>query len=322
MRESISNQVGAQPNPLESASFGLRLGFQIAPLAREVEENLGLKEFLIIGGAAVDTIIGRSTNPSEIDVAVEGTSPVAIEQIRKRCYEKGFAIVVEPFEYLVNYDEKAYLMLIQAPGRLYDVSFLAKRSIGQFNLESLYYKHPEGKVVDEHGAIEGLAQKRIVPVRGLDKENPHLLLGRFLKLSRKYDISPGDRQSHTDILSELSERIIRFPADFGSVSECFSAEMCLEFLWAAKNPVCYFQQLQNLGVIRAVFPELSIRDSEQDSSQREMAKALVSSGSVRELRLRLGDIGSLAAPLEKRISAILKWSWADHLGSQKKRGIH
>jgi hypothetical protein len=304
--------IGSKPIKLVSQRL-----VRVSHFAEEVARVSGLTEFALIGGAVFDTLTGYRDCPNEIDIAIQGNSPELVERVRNHCIAAGLTVEVEPMSYTVNQVELLTLMLAKDENRFYDFSFLETFTIGQFNLETLYFRYPENTIADDFDAIGGFTRREILPVRGLDMENPHLLAGRFLKLSTKYDIDPDGAELHREIVRRLSVKIRAWRSVPGGLAECNSAEMCLAAIWQATYPSKRFWSLHRLGLISAVFPEIPTADKVENTPKLlDCANVFITSRSFDEAAYKLLELDKGYEGLAKRIIDVKTWSWTEVFGGR------
>lgn len=214
-------------------------------------DTLGNKDFILYGGAAVDLIRDKECQVNDYDIAISGKTQENIRSVRESLRRNGFRII-EPYRrYKIYHDMEVALVYAQRDGVMLDICFMDDvKTVGQFNLESLYWDYRDMQCVDDYDAVRSIAEKTIVSIRGLDKENVFLLTSRFLYLCSKYDICLTVSDNY-GILDNLRSRLDK-EGGRGEVSaqyiSCLSA--VFRSILKSGNRESFIRQLVDCGIMR------------------------------------------------------------------------
>ncbi len=163
----------------------------------------GLQRFVLFGGHVVDSLIRPNAVPRDIDIGVVGYDRV--NAVASALARAGYVLEENGREYQVNQGSRVVLVLAKNDTEVLDVSFVESlESLGQFSIESMFVTFPECQLVDRYGGWRALAEGRIEPNHGYDRENPFLLLSRVMVLASKYDIP---LRAQAPLIAELNRRI-------------------------------------------------------------------------------------------------------------------
>jgi len=222
-----------------------------------IEEN----RFILYGGAPVDLLLDKNSNIHDLDIALKGIDETKIETLRRRIENKGYKIT-EPYrEYFILINERVVLIYAENKEWFLDIGFLENpEHVGLFDAQSLYFRYPELDYVDNYNALSAIKKKCLTPIRGLAKENPYLLLARFLHLCAKYEMSLEDNPNHKSILLELKMRIKNWksPNEFGgpiAYASCLSS--ILKSIVRSKDRSVFIGELVKSDVLEDAYPELN-----------------------------------------------------------------
>jgi len=228
-------------------------------LLLEIHDIIREDEFILYGGSPIDMLLNRNTKVHELDIAIKRTGKAKIKKFRDLIKRKGFKIV-EPYrEYYIYKNKKVIIVYAQNKKWFLDVAFLDNpKLIGHFNIETLYFRYPQLDYIDRFNALAGIKKKNIKLVRNIREENPHLLLGRFLRLCAKYNISLNNKNSKK-ILISLKNQIDRWKIKnaFHKSAYISCISSLLKSIVKAYNKKTFVETLINTSVLKTIFPETS-----------------------------------------------------------------
>ena len=218
---------------------------------------LGNRDFIFYGGAAADLIKNRECWVNDYDIAISGKTQENIRSIRESLRRNGFRII-EPYRrYKIYHDMEVVLVYAQRDGVMLDICFMDDvKAVGQFNLESLYWDHRDMRCVDNYDAVRSIIEKKIVPIRGLDKENVFLLASRFLYLCSKYDICLTVSDNH-GILDNLCGRLDKEGGrGEGSAQYISCLSAVFKSILKSGNRESFICQLVDCGIVEYFYPAM------------------------------------------------------------------
>ncbi len=226
----------------------------ILKISKIIEE----KEFVLYGGAPIDYLFNGNKRFNDLDIAIKKTSKNDINNLKKILIKKGFNIIVPFREYTVRKTKKVYLMYAKKKRLMLDICFLNDYDLisGPFNLDNLYCRFPELNIVDDYNSIDGIKRKKIISVRSLTKENPYLLLSRFVYICAKYQIYPMDDLINKKILLRIKREIevVARPVGSDQFSSCLNS--ILKSIIKADNRKYFLKNLINSGILKKTMPAL------------------------------------------------------------------
>jgi len=176
---------------------------------RQFSRASGLKQFLLIGGAAIDPLLYDSPEIADWDIVVVDdtydTAPVtaALEQA-------AFTVGLLR-DYHMNLDRVAVCFPARHPEiGTFDVAIVEDLEfIGPFDAESLYLTYPAGVVVDDHDAIGAIKSKSASLIRPIERESPVMLAKRLLVLASKYGIRFGPDSATEPTVELIRQGLMR-----------------------------------------------------------------------------------------------------------------
>jgi hypothetical protein len=221
-------------------------------LLHEIAQYLKVPHFYLFGGAALDLLVCNEETTSyksafsDLDIAICGRSYELESHIHSALKKAGFDILISHLHFEVNWSEPVTIIKAESEHLVLDIALIEVFTLGQFDLESLYWEYPSYTLFDPHNALGALHAKCLKPIRSLSEENPFLLVARFLKLLRKYQL-PFDIPCHLSIGHELADLLVQplrltnpfqksFPPSLALgnllcfIAECHNRRSGLEFL--------------------------------------------------------------------------------------------
>lgn len=220
------------------------------------QQVTSLGRFILYGCSPIDMHLGWAFN--DIDIAFKGVDWDKIRGLNHRFAEQGFQVVEAGRDYRIQ-NGRVPVVLVYAKNdqTFLDVCFMEDPSlVGLFNVESLYWRYPQGDCVDRFNALGGLASKKIVPVRTLDSENPLYFLSRYVRLCSKYDISMVGSLEGADFVGSLKNHLrgINYDDYPGPFSSALSS--MLKAILQARDRSGFIDELVETGIIHALIPEV------------------------------------------------------------------
>lgn len=218
---------------------------------------IGTENFILYGGAPIDLMRDKNCEISDYDLAISGKTQEKIKRVANSLMCNGFEIIEPCRKYHIYHDMEVILMYARNNKIMLDICFMDDvEMVGQFNLESLYWKYPEMECIDNYDAIKSIEDKKIIPIRGLEKENVFLLVSRFLYLCSKYNINLlSDRGDY--IIDLLHKKLSEY-----SHSESEQYISCLSSIFKsilrARNRRVFIKELVDSGLIRIIYPLLHV----------------------------------------------------------------
>ena len=115
------------------------------------------------------------------------------------------------------------------------------------------------RVIDKYEGLKNLRNKKINLVRNINSENPYILLGRFIYLCAKYNIS-FSYTKHKDILLYLREKC----ENYKSRSKYFNKQVIPSFyshifkaILKSENKSKFIIRLAEVKIFDKIFPSLN-----------------------------------------------------------------
>ncbi len=244
-------------------------------LMREIYDIIEEDEFILYGGASLDLFLNNKTRIHDLDIAIAGIDKAKIKRCREKIKKKGFEIIESFREYYIHKNKRVVLVYAQNDKFFLDIAFLREPElIGHFNIETLFFRYPQMDYADRFNALKGIREKNIKLVRDLEAENPYLLLGRFLRLCSKYDISLN-KHRHKKILLDIKEKLRewRIISDFDKSAYLSCISSLFKSIIQSKDKG-FNEVLINSSVIKSIFPELGkIINVHKDEFIKKISKA-------------------------------------------------
>lgn len=237
-------------------------------LMEEIHYIIGEDEFILYGSTPLKILLNVKTKIYDLDIAIKGINEYKIKKFVRRIKGKGFEIIEPRREYYIYKNKKVILVYTKNKKWFLDVAFLNDpQLIGQFNIESLYFRYPQLDYIDKFKALDEIKAKKIKLIRGTKEENPHLLLGRFLRLCAKYNV-PLDNKNTKKILLDIGRQIIKWKIknDFHKSAYISCISSLLKSILQSCDKGNFVRILINTSILKTIFPELEdvIKSKEGD----------------------------------------------------------
>jgi len=243
------------------------------------------KQLYVVGGAVRDAILGKS--PKDFDLTTDA-SPEEVEAIAKQgkfksdIVGKSFGVVI------VNKHEIATFRKDIGKGRRPDaVEFTPdiKQDVlrRDLTINALYYDIGKGNIVDVVGGIKDLKKKKIRTVGNPDERFDEDPLRRLRAV--RFAGSVGGRMSK-DTWSALKQN-----SDISGVSAERIREEFIKGVTKAKKVPNYFKMLKTLGMLKQIFPGLSILNSNYKTNDYKLQIAyMLMTNSADKVRKKLNSL--------------------------------
>jgi len=235
-----------------------RLPPYLKKIMSKIHNIIGEERFILYGSTPIDLLLNKRFKIDDLDIAIEGINKNRIRKCREKMKKQGFEIV-EPFrKYYIHKNKEVVLVYAKNDRWFLDIAFLDNPTlIGHFNIETLFFRYPQMDYLDKFGAIKSIKEKKIRLIRDSEKENPHLLLGRFLRLCSKYEI-PLKENKHRKILLDLQAKIElwKIVSNFekNAYTSCISS--LLKSIVQSNDKRLFMRNLIDAAVLITIFPEL------------------------------------------------------------------
>lgn len=253
---------------------------------------LGVEHFILFGGTALDLIINPKSKINDLDIGIK-YSINTIKTVKNNLVQNGYKILGKDRAYLINMNTPVTMVYAQNNKFLLDISFLENLSdVGQFDIESLYCRFPEMDYVNRFSAISAYNDRTITPAKGLDKENPFLLINRVICLSAKYGLSLNNNIQHKKIIEYLKQRILHWNNKenlHGKMAKIAHVSHILKAIARTKNKPLFIKELVNSGILSITFPELQETLSYLNATQLSKANNLNSKEKVAKYMVEISN---------------------------------
>jgi len=236
-----------------------RVPYKVKARINQIAHFLNVKKFILYGGTAVDLLMNRSVN--DYDIAIRYKNKKEIINLRNYLENNGF-VIIEPWrEYIIHKNKKVILVYAKNKEYFLDIAFLKDFNlIGLYDIESVYIICPEMKVIDKYNGLKNLRNKKINLIRNVNSENPYILLGRFVYLCAKYNISLSYTK-HKESLLYLKEKC----ENYKSISNYFNKQVIPSFyshifkaILKSEDKSKFIIRLTEAKIFDKIFPSLNI----------------------------------------------------------------
>ncbi|MGC9309475.1 MAG: hypothetical protein ACP5D2_02145 [Candidatus Nanoarchaeia archaeon] len=270
-----------------------KISNKIKRIAEDIARYLDFEQFIIYGGTAVDLLNNKPVN--DYDIAIKLGGKKSIIKLRNLLKNRGFTIIEPWREYTIHKNKKVILIYAENKEYFLDIAFLKDFTlIGNYDIESVYISYPEMRIVDKYHGLKNLNIKRINLIREIESENPYVLLGRFIYLCAKYDISLSYKK-HRNMLINLKRKCEKYR----SKSAYFNRQVIPSFYSHVFKAICKSgNKLKFIGVLI----EIEVFDKTFPSLKEALTK-IIENKDLTDKLLEIGDkqklINFLITCLEK-----------------------
>jgi len=226
----------------------------------QLSKVLGVKKFILFGGAAIDLLINPSVKlHHDLDIGIEGRKRSIINQCKKHLRIHGFQIIGKNRPYFINMNEPVIMVFAKNNHWLLDINFMDNLwSVGQFDIESLFFRYPELDYIDRYNAVESLKKRTMHPINGLYRENPILLINRIIDLCSKYNLSMSRNPIHREYINILKKRISNWNTSdefHGKMAKISFYSKVLKAIKQAERREIFIEDLVATGILKELMPE-------------------------------------------------------------------
>ncbi|MDD4661890.1 MAG: hypothetical protein PHG24_01245 [Candidatus Pacebacteria bacterium] len=216
---------------------------------------IGGSKFVLYGSTPISLIFGKNYIANDYDLAILGKTKEDISKVKYFLKKNRFKITKSNRKYYIYKNIEVISLYAQRKNFLLDVCFMDEVNlVGQFNVESLYWRYPEMDCIDKYNALEGLKNKKIIPIRGLNNENIFLLISRFVYLCSKYKISLMDKENQR-IIKFINQKLRKESGrETDQYVSCLSS--ILKSILIAKDNILFVEELINSKIVKFLFEEL------------------------------------------------------------------
>lgn len=232
-------------------------------LLYEIYSYIEYEPFCLFGGVALDCLINLSIdNIKDYDIGIESVDENLIETMEKTLNHKGFR--TKRRNYFVGITNEVLILQAKRDNITLDINFLDSFNlIGIFNIESVYWKFPSLKIVDNNG-INGIKSCKILLLKDIDRENPYLILSRLIKLLSKYDcccFKEINNQPITSFINNLNLRLSKWNETkhckfHESDAKIAHYDNLFDTIMRANNPYKMLNKISVWKLLRVSFPEV------------------------------------------------------------------
>ncbi len=266
------------------------LPYPLRQLMIQLSKVLGAREFILFGGTAIDLLINPSVKIHDLDIGIERRKKDIINQCKKHLRFCGFQIIGRNRPYFINMNESVTMVFAKNNRWLLDINFMDNLwSVGQFDIESLFFRYPELDYIDRYDAIEAFKKKTMHPINGLYKENPILLINRIIDLCSKYNISMHRNPIHRDYINILKKRISNWntPNEFhGKIAKISFYSKVLKAIKQAKRRNIFIKDLVATGILIELMPELQKPLKNLSSKEKTLLNNAKTKGEIANLLIK------------------------------------
>ena len=253
-----------------------KLPSRIKFFLEEIHDIIGEERFILYGSTPIDLLLNKHSKIHDLDIAIKGIDKLRIRKCREKIKKQGFNIIEPLRKYYIHKNREVILIYAKNNRLFLDIAFLDSLAlIGHFNIEMLFFRYPQMDYVDKFKVLKSIKERKIRLVSDLGKENPHLLLGRFLRLCSKYEISLRGRK-HRKILLDLKTKIQQWKitSDFHKNAHISCISSLLKSIIQSHNKRLFVKILIGTSILTTIFPELKrVVDINRSELTKEISKA-------------------------------------------------
>lgn len=223
-------------------------------LMKKIHNIIREDKFILYGSTPINLLTNTKTKIRDLDIAIKGINRYKIKKFVEKLKRKRFKIIEPWREYYIYKNKKVILVYAKNKKWFLDVAFLKDpQMVGLFNIDSLYFRYPQLDYVDKFKALEGIRKKKIRLIRKIDEENPHLLLGRYLRLCAKYSIQL-DKKFILDLKERISKWKIKKDFHKSAYMSCISS--LLKSIYYSRDKRNFVGILIGTSILGTIFPEI------------------------------------------------------------------
>lgn len=281
----------------------------------QISEDLGVKKFILFGGAALDLLQNPYSSIKDLDIGIGGGSKF-VNPCTEHLRQSGYTIMDRERKYFINIIDPVIGVLAKNSNWLLDIAFMNDvRRVGQFDIESLYWRFPECDYLDKFGALRALRERTMRPIYGLEKENPYLLLNRFIYASAKYGLNTHNNPIHLACITKLGVLISTWRPQneyHGILAQAAYYSKLLKSLVVAKDRFTYVKDLARTRILLYTIPELQ-KPFEELKHSNPLFRATTKSEIAGVLLRTLGKIPRRRLKSKLQTLKLREWDTDDQL---------
>lgn len=242
-------------------------------MMNQLAQDLGVKNFILYGGAAMDLLTDSSQEIRDLDIAIT-LDQGDIEQLKSNLRKAGYQILGKDREYYLNIIDPVTIVFAQNNQWVLDVAILGgplerkialvppsafHTSMDKFDIDSVFWRYPQLDVVDLYDAFTALKNKTMSPLYSLYEENPYLLVNRMINMCAKYQMSICDNFIHKKSFEVLVERISQWEHNgefHGESVKTAHYSTVLKAIKRARNREQFIADLLRSRILACTMPEL------------------------------------------------------------------
>lgn len=275
-----------------------------------LSKALGIKSFILYGGAAIDRLIGLGSERRDFDVAIKKEKGI-ISKCKENLRKEGYKLIGKDRPYFINLRDFVCLVFAQKKNSILDIAFMGNiEDVGQFDISSLFFRYPQLDYIDRYNAIEAIRNKTMKPIRGLDKENPYLLFNRMMNICAKYNMALFSNSVHRKSLKIIKERIRDWsPVDIfeekvlqdfhGRMTKIAHYSTILKSLRRSEDPNFFINELVSTEVLSLTLPEMQLILESLSAQEKRDMKGLKDKAEVVAFLLARADANTEKSLKEK-----------------------
>lgn len=238
-----------------------------------LHDLIEIDNFILYGGAPVDLTINKKSKINDYDIAIRGKEQNKIEHVIDVLINNNFEIIEPGRKYYIYHNVEVVLVYAKKNTICLDICFMDDiESVGQYNLESLYWQYPEMMCIDNFDAVKCIENKEIIPIRVTGAENIFLLISRFIYLCSKYNISLSTADNIKIIKNFKNQLIKERERKSDKYISCLSS--ILKSVLKADNRALFIQTLLDTKLLEILF----------SSMQYSLQKIMINEFGAREIR--------------------------------------
>jgi len=265
--------------------IGKNLPPESQKLMTKLSKVLGVESFILFGGLAIDMLIDFPMKKRDFDIAIKRKSGY-VEKCKANLEKSNYRVIGSDRQYFINLYEPIVNVFVENNNSVLDIAFMDDVShVGQFDIESLFYRYPELDYIDRYSAFRAIKNKTMRPIHGLNKENPYLLANRIINLCAKYEMKLSENIIHSDSIKILKKRIRAWDPlrlfdkdilqDFhGRMARIAHYSTVLKAIERANNRALFVEDLLSTELLLETIPEIQEPLKKLSSQQKKCLNEL------------------------------------------------
>lgn len=294
-------------------------------LMRQLAKELGAKNFILHGGAAMDLLIDPLREIHDLDIAIVSDRG-NIERYRKNLRQSGYEILERNREYYLNVIDPVTIVFAKSEKWTLDIAFLEgplerkinltppspyHTSMDKFDIDSVFWRYPQLDIVDLYDAFNALKGRTMRPIYSLYEENPYLLINRLINMCSKYQMDICDNPVHNESFKILTERIAQWkhPGIFhGKLVKIAHYSTVLKAITRAQNRERFIADIARSRILQYTMPELQQILDDITDDQKKLLNAAKTKQEVASVLVSIASHTQKTA-LKKRFKSLRLRTW-------------